>query len=47
MEDSDVGRALFSLFGILVLGLVLLAVRSSPAHTWVAVLLGFPPRASC
>ena len=42
METSDAGRALFSLFGILVLGLVLLAVRSSPAHTWVAVLLGVP-----
>ena len=42
MEDSDVGRAIFSLFGILVLGLVLLAVRTSPAHTWVAVLLGLP-----
>jgi hypothetical protein len=42
MENSDVGRAIFSLFGILVLGLVLLAVRSSPAHTWVAVLLGLP-----
>ena len=42
MESSDVGRALFSLFGILVLGLVLLAVRGSPAHTWVAVVLGVP-----
>ena len=42
MESSDAGRALFSLFGIGVLGLVLLAVRSSPAHTWVAVLLGVP-----
>ena len=42
METSEAGRALFSLFGILVLGLVLLAVRSSPAHTWVAVLLGVP-----
>ncbi len=42
METSEVGRALFSLFGILVLGLVLLAVRSSPAHNWVAVLLGVP-----
>jgi hypothetical protein len=42
MEKSDVGRALFSLFGILVLALVLLAVRRSPAHTWVAVLLGLP-----
>ena len=29
MEDSDVGRALFSVVGIGVLGLVLLAVRST------------------
>lgn len=42
METTDAGRALFSLFGILVLGLVLLAVRNSPAHMWVAVLLGLP-----
>jgi Ion channel len=42
MESSDAGRALFSLFGIGVLGLVLLAVRRSPAHTWVAVVLGLP-----
>jgi hypothetical protein len=42
METSEAGRALFSLFGIFVLGLVLLAVRSSPAHTWVALLLGLP-----
>jgi hypothetical protein len=42
MESSDAGRALFSLVGILVLGLVLLAVQRSPAHTWVAVLLGLP-----
>jgi hypothetical protein len=42
METSDVGRALFSVFGIAILGLVLLAVRSSPWHTWVGVLLGVP-----
>lgn len=42
MEDSDVGRALFSAFGILILGLVVLAVRSTPGLTWVAVLLGLP-----
>jgi hypothetical protein len=42
MEDSDGGRALFSVFGIAILGLVLLAVRSSPAHTWVGVALGMP-----
>jgi hypothetical protein len=42
MEGSDVGRARFSVFGIAILGLVLLAVRSSPGLTWVAVLLGIP-----
>jgi hypothetical protein len=42
MESSDVGRALFSVFGIAILGLVLLAVSRSPALTWVAVLLGIP-----
>jgi hypothetical protein len=42
MEDSDVGRALFSVFGIGILGLVLLAVRSTPAGTWFALLLGLP-----
>jgi Ion channel len=43
MEGSDVGRALFSVFGIAILGLVVLAVRSSPGLTWVVVLLGSPP----
>ena len=42
MEDSGAGRALFSLFGIAILGLVLLAVRSSPAWTWFSVLLAIP-----
>jgi hypothetical protein len=42
MEDSDVGRALFSVFGIALLGLILLNVRSSPALTWVGVLLAVP-----
>ena len=42
MEDSDVGRALFSLFGIAILGLVVLAVRSTPGLTWVGLLLGIP-----
>ena len=40
--DSDVGQALFNLIGIGILVLVLLAVRSTPALTWVAVLLGLP-----
>src|SRR5687768_9186328 len=42
MEGSAVGRALFSVFGIAILGLVLLAVRSSPAHTWIGLTLGLP-----
>jgi Ion channel len=42
MEGSDAGRALLSVFGIAVLGLVLLAVRTLPAVTWVAVMLAIP-----
>jgi ion channel len=42
MEGSDVGRSLFSVFGIAILGLVVLAIRSSPAFTGLAVLLGVP-----
>ena len=42
MEGSDVGRSLFSIFGIAILGLVVLAVRSTPALTWVSLLLGVP-----
>ena len=40
--EGSVGRALFSLFGIAILGLVVLAVRSTPSLTWVAVLVGIP-----
>ena len=42
MEGSDIGRALFSVFGIAILGLVVLAVRGSPGRTWFGVLLGVP-----
>ena len=42
MKDSGAGRALFSVFGIAILGLVVLAVRSSPGLTWVGILLGVP-----
>jgi hypothetical protein len=42
MENSDVGRSLFSVFGIAILGLVVMAVRSSPGLTWIGVLLGIP-----
>jgi hypothetical protein len=40
--QGHVGRALFSVFGIAILILVVLAVRSSPGLTWVAVLFGIP-----
>ena len=42
MKDNGVGRALFSVFGIAILGLVVLAVRSSPGLTWVSLLLALP-----
>jgi hypothetical protein len=45
MEGSDAGRALFSVFGILVLGLVVLAVRRLPGLaglTALAVVLAVP-----
>jgi Ion channel len=42
MEGSDVGRSLFSVFGIAILALVVLAVRSTGAFTWVALVLGVP-----
>ena len=42
MEGNDVGRALFSVLGIAFLGLVVLAVRSSPTWTWVGMLLAAP-----
>jgi Ion channel len=42
MEGREVGRALFSALGIALLGLVVLAVRGSPAVTWVGVLIAAP-----
>jgi hypothetical protein len=42
LDNSDAGQAVFSVLGIGILVLVLLAVRSTPALTWVAVLLGIP-----
>jgi ion channel len=41
-EGSDVGRALFSLIGIAILALVLLALASTPALTWIGLLFGVP-----
>ena len=42
LMEGAAGRALFSVFGIIVLGLVVLAVRATPAFTWFAVMLGVP-----
>ena len=42
MEGNEVGRALFSVLGIAFLGLVVLAVRSSPTWTWLGMLLAAP-----
>jgi Ion channel len=42
LKDNGAGRALFSVFGIAILGLVVLAVRSSPGLTWVSILLALP-----
>jgi hypothetical protein len=39
-ESTDVGRAVFELFGALVLGLAIWSVRESPGPTWVALILG-------
>ena len=39
---GQVGRPLFSVFGIAILGLVVLAVRGTPGLTWVGALLGIP-----
>jgi hypothetical protein len=41
-EGSHAGRALFSVLGIVILALVVLAIQRSPASTWVSVLLGVP-----
>ena len=42
METSPQGRALFGVFGLFVLGLVLRVIRRTPWLTWVGVLLATP-----
>jgi len=42
LEGSFQGRQLFSLFGLLVLALVVFALRVTPALTWVATILALP-----
>ena len=39
---GQVGRPLFSVFGIAILSLVVLAVRGTPGITWIGALLGIP-----
>ncbi len=42
MEDSRSGRAAFAVFGIAVLSLAVLAVRPTPAFTWVSIIFAAP-----
>jgi hypothetical protein len=42
LENGDVGRALLSVFGIGILGLVVLAVRDTPGKTWPGIVLAIP-----
>ncbi|MCX6395918.1 MAG: ion channel [Propionibacteriales bacterium] len=42
LEESFAGRQLFALFGLVVLGLTILAVRATPLLSWVAGLLAVP-----
>jgi len=42
MEETVAGQSLLAVFGILVLGLAVRAVRVTPALWWVAVLLAAP-----
>lgn len=42
IEGNGAGRAIFSLLGVVVMALVILAVRSSPAFTGFSLLLGVP-----
>lgn len=42
LEDTFRGRQLFALFGLMVLGLVVYAVRATPGLTWVAGALALP-----
>ena len=43
--DGEAGRAFISVLGIAFLGLVVLAVRSSPAFTWLGIVLAAPASA--
>ncbi len=40
--DTPLGRTVIGVFGVIVLAVAVYAVRSTPALTWVAVVLGLP-----
>lgn len=42
LDDRVVGRTLFQLFSLVVLGLAVMLVRSTPALSWVSIGLGVP-----
>lgn len=42
MEGTREGRAAFSVLGIVVLALAVLAVRRTPSFTWISIALGAP-----
>ncbi len=42
MEESSAGQAAFSVFGILVLALAVLAIRATPFLSWISVLIAAP-----
>jgi hypothetical protein len=42
MEGNDAGRAIFSAFGIGILALVVMAVRSTPVLLWVSFIFALP-----
>lgn len=42
MDQSQVGRAAFSIFGLVVLVLAVRAVQVTPALTWISIALGMP-----
>ncbi|RNL65475.1 two pore domain potassium channel family protein [Nocardioides marmoriginsengisoli] len=42
LEGSFAGRQLFALFGLLVLGLAIFAIRATPLLSWVAILIALP-----
>lgn len=42
LGEQPVGRAVFSIFALLVLAIAVMAVRATPALSWVAILIGVP-----